>query len=145
LYIVLKITYSSRDVHASYYYPTVNEEQEEKKETETRHKGDMDPVNLKKSLYIKQKMLMFGLGGYRHNHPTSISLGNSVMSPLDENCPRRGLVQFPSLGDVTSIPCEIESRAVISSIMDILAAIAARGASPQNHVYVRFMFVFVII
>jgi hypothetical protein len=74
----------------------------------------MDPVNLKKSLYIKQKMLMFGLGGYRHNHPPYISLSNSVMSPRDENCtsPRRG--QFSSLGDVTSIPCEIESQAVIS-------------------------------
>jgi hypothetical protein len=32
-----------------------------------------------------------------------------------------------------------------TSIYDILAASAARGDSPQNHVYVRFMFVFVII
>jgi hypothetical protein len=75
----------------------------------------MNPVNIKESLYIKQKMLMFGLGGYRHNHPHSISLGNSVTPPRDENFPRRGLVQFSSLGDVTSIPCEKERRAVISS------------------------------
>jgi hypothetical protein len=80
-----------------------------------RHKRDMDPVNLKESVYIKRKMLMFGLGGYRHSHPPSISLGNSVTSPRDENCPRRGLVQFSSLGDVTVIPCEKERRAVISS------------------------------
>jgi hypothetical protein len=59
-YIVLKITYSSRNIHASYYYPQVHERQEEKKETE-------------------------------------------------------GLVQFSSLGDVTSIPCEKDDRAVISS------------------------------
>jgi hypothetical protein len=38
-----------------------------------------------------------------------------VTSPRDENCPRRGLVQFSSLGDVTSIPCEKDDRAVISS------------------------------
>jgi hypothetical protein len=37
-YILLKITYSSRNIHASYYYPT----EEEKKETETRHKGEID-------------------------------------------------------------------------------------------------------
>jgi hypothetical protein len=49
LYIVLKITYSSRNMHASFYYPTVNERQEEKKETETRHRQDMDPVNSNES------------------------------------------------------------------------------------------------
>jgi hypothetical protein len=63
---------------------------------------------------------MFVLGGYRHNHPPSFSLGNSVTSQRDENCPRRGLVQFSSLGDVTSIPCEKDDRAVISSILLLL-------------------------
>jgi hypothetical protein len=33
----------------------------------------------------------------------------------------------------------------LSLYIYILAASAARGALPQNHVYVRFMFVFVVI
>jgi hypothetical protein len=33
----------------------------------------------------------------------------------------------------------------IFAYIEALAASAARGASPQNHVYVRFMFVFFII
>jgi hypothetical protein len=79
------------------------------KRRKKKQKRDMDPVNLKKAV--------FGLGGYRHNHPPSISLGNKVTSSRDENCPRRGLVQFSSLGHVTSIPCEKDDRAVISSVL----------------------------
>jgi hypothetical protein len=41
------------------------------KRRKKKQKRDMDPVNLKKA--------MFGLGGYRHNHPPSISLGNNFV------------------------------------------------------------------
>jgi hypothetical protein len=76
----------------------------------------MHPVNLKKSLYIKQKVLMFGLGGYKHNHRPSIWPGNSVTSPRDENCPRWGLVQnyHPSGTSPRYLVRKID-RAVISS------------------------------
>jgi hypothetical protein len=72
----------------------MNGKRRKKKQKRDRHKRDMDPVILKKSLNIKQKMLMFGLGGYRHNHPPSISLGNLVTSPRDENCPRQSYFKY---------------------------------------------------